>query len=146
MQIAKENDISEDFAEKVIGVISNYEKTEQEGWSHMSFETATVYWLDGEKESFILDKRLWWTISDLKVLCNDPTFYSENNESYLGMMFLETDDWFDYKEFLNLDNIALIEVPATKYWQFTCEDDPSLMEERYLSAYLPYKNNDEIRN
>ena len=37
-----------------------------------------------------------------------------------------------------IDNIALIEVPATKYWQLTCEDDPTLLEERYLSTYLPH--------
>ena len=146
VQIAKDNNISEDFAEKVIGVISNYEKAEEEEWNRISFDTVRVYWLDGEKESFILDKRLWWTISDLKTLCNDPTIHSENNKSYSGMIFLEKHDWQDYREFLNLDNIALIEVPAIKYWQLTCEDDPTLLEERYLSTYLPYKNNNSVES
>jgi transcriptional regulator with XRE-family HTH domain len=141
IQIAQDNNISEDFAEKVIGVINNYEKIEQEEWCRISFDLVRVYWTDGEKESFMLDKRLWWTISDLKTLCNDPTFYSENNESYSGMIFLEKHDWLDYREFLNLNNIALIEVPATKYWQLTCEDDPTLLEERNLSPYLPFNNN-----
>ena len=146
VQIAQDNNISEDFAEKVIGVINNYEKTEQEEWCRISFDLVRVYWLDGEKESFMLDKRLWWTISDLMTLCNDPTIHSENNESYSGMIFLEKHDWLDYREFLNLDNIALIEVPATKYWQLTCEDDPTLLEERYLSPYLPFKNDNSVEN
>ena len=140
-EIAEDNNISEDFAEKAIGVINNYEKTEDEEWSWTSFETVNIYWLDGERESCILDRRLWWTISDLKTLCNDPTLYSENNESYSGTIFLEKNDYQDYKEFLNLDKIALIEVPATKFWQLTCEDDPNLLQERYLSPYLPYENN-----
>lgn len=66
VDIAQSNNISEDFADQVIGVINNYEKIEQEEWCRISFDTVRVYWMDGEKESFILDKRLWWTISDLK--------------------------------------------------------------------------------
>lgn len=141
VEIAKHNNISEDFAEKVIGVISNYEKTEEDKWCRISFESVKIYWLDGEQESCILDKRLWWTISDLITLCDDPTIHSENNETYSGTIFIEKNDYQDYREFFNLDNIALIEVPATKFWQLTCEDDPNLLKERYLSPYLPYDNN-----
>ena len=140
VELAKDNNISRDFAEKVISVINNYERTEEEEWNWFAFETANIYWLDGEKETFTLDKRLWWTISDLKTLCNDPTIHSENNEFYSGTIFLEKHDEQDYREFLNLNNISSIEVPATKFWQLTCEDSPTLLEERYLSSYLPFNN------
>ena len=139
VEIAKDNNISENLAEKVISVINNYEKSEEEGWNWMSFKTVNIYWLDGEQESCILDKRLWWTISDLRHLCNEPSIYSEDNEIYSGTIFLEKNDYEDYREFLNLDKIALIEIPATEYWQLACEDDPTLSEERCLSAYLPSK-------
>lgn len=139
-EIAKNYNLSEDFAEKIIGVINFYEKTEQETWDWMSFSRANIYWLDGEKNSYLLDKRLWWTLADLERLCYEPTFYSDNDEIPLGTMFLEKYEEEGYREFLNLDNIALIEVPAIKYWQIACEDSPDLLENRELSSYLPYQN------
>ncbi|MBW4533360.1 MAG: helix-turn-helix domain-containing protein [Pleurocapsa minor HA4230-MV1] len=136
-EIAINYNLSKDFAEKVIGVIMNHEKTKQESWNWISFSEANVYWLDGEQDSYLLDKRLWWTLADLRTLCNDPIFFSDNNEIPSGALFLEQYEQDGYSEFLNLDNIALIEVPAIKYWQLACEDSPDLLEHRELSPYLP---------
>lgn len=139
-EIAEWEGISENFAEKVIGVIMHYEETEEENWSSISFDCANLYWLDGEKTSYYLDKRLWWTLEDLRVLCDDPTVYSDTDKVHSGTMFIQKEDKGGYIDFLNLNHIALIEVPAIRYWQIASEENPDLLNIRELSAYMPHKN------
>jgi hypothetical protein len=141
-EIAEWEGISENFAEKVLGVIMHYQETEDENWNSISFDCTNIYWLDGEKTSHYLEKKLWWTLDDLRKLCDAPTFYSDTDKVPSGTMFIQEEDKGGYIDFLNLDRIALIEVPAIKYWQIACEDSPDLLDRRELSPYMPHKNSE----
>lgn len=145
-EIAEWESISENFAEKVIGVIMSYEKTEGEKWNRVSFDYVNVYWLDGEKTSHVLDTRLCWTLDEINSLSEDPQRFlevNELNEIPSKTIFIQEEDEGGYVNFLNLDHIALIEVPAIRYWQIYCEEDPDSLDIRELSPYMPHKNNNQ---
>ncbi|MDJ0621043.1 MAG: helix-turn-helix transcriptional regulator [Calothrix sp. MO_192.B10] len=144
-EIAEQEGISENLAEKAIGIIMHYEKTEEENWSGISFHSVNIYWLDGEKTSHYLDRKLWWDLDDIIKIYNVPElYYSDTDEIPSGTIFIqEGTDEDAYINFLNLDHIALIEVPAIKYWQIACEDSPDLLDIRDISPYMPHKNNNQ---
>lgn len=118
--IAEEFETSEEFLELIREIINKYQ-SEQENWdSWEHFHCLKVYWDDGAQTYHYLDEQLYYTLNELKAASDAPDLYPEAN---LGTRFLQEKDEGGYVNFLNLDHIALIEVPAIKYSWMEDEDD-----------------------
>lgn len=133
-EIKTEFDISDALAQAVSSLVEEL-KANDENWdSWEELHYIKVYWLDGTQTFHYLDEELYSTLDSVKVVADEPDVYSE---VYLGISFLREEDEGGSTTFLNLDQIALIEIPAIKFWQVACECNPDSLEIRGLSSYLP---------
>lgn len=140
-EIASVFEISEKLAKFTQSVVKTI-KGEDEYWNAWEeFEEIKIYWLDGTQTSHYLDKKLYSDLEDLKHIV-DVDFFDLYPEAHLGARFIQEDDDGLSTTFLNLEQIALMQVPAIKFWQVACECDPNTLEMRGTSAYLPWKNCD----
>ena len=134
-EISESFDISEPLAEIIKSLVPKYHNS---GYMFDDFHYATVYWLDGTETSHYINEAL---CSDLYFLQDPPylgVVYGESNPDELTeLRFLEDGHRGEVTTFLNLAQIALIEVPAIKFWQVYCEENPDSLEYRGLSPYLP---------
>ncbi|MGF1989554.1 MAG: helix-turn-helix domain-containing protein [Nostoc sp. ZfuVER08] len=130
-------DISETLA-KTIQSIINELKTQSDNWDLLEeFSYLKVYWLDGTQTSHYIDEQLYSNLDSLRNIVGDPSAYPE---AHLGTRFIQEYDEGGSTTFLNLEQIALIEVPAIKFWQMACASEPTLLELRDISPYLPLKD------
>lgn len=132
-------------SESLIGVVKDivkeYEEVNKDWDSFKHFHDCKVHWIDGETTSHYLDRRLYSNLSDLATACDDAHIYSE---AHVGERFIVEEDEGGYEQFLNLNQIVAIEVPAVKYWQVACEVEPELLEIGDISSYMPTQSGGQI--
>ncbi len=135
-EIAEHLDISETLVQVVKDIVKEYTEINKNwnSWEHCHY--CKIYWIDEEVTSHYIDEKLYWDLSDLRMVCHDPDI---NPEAHLGERFIKEEMEGGYTNFLNLSKIAAIEVPAIKYWQVACQAEPDLLEIRDYSVYMPPK-------
>lgn len=129
-------DISETLSKAIQSIVKELQ-TECDNWdSSEQFSYLKVYWLDGTQTFHYLDEQLYSNLESLRHIAGDPSLYPE---AHLGTRFIQEYDEEGSTTFLNLEKIALIEVPAIKFWQMACASEPELLDLRDISPYLPIK-------
>ncbi|MFN6558518.1 MAG: helix-turn-helix transcriptional regulator [Nostoc sp. ChiSLP01] len=129
-------DISETLAQAIQSIVNEL-KTQCDNWdSSEQFSSIKIYWLDGTQTLHYLDEQLYSNLESLRYIVGDPSLHPE---AHLGTRFIQEYDEGGSTTFLNLEQIALIEVPAVKFWQMACASEPTLLELRDTSPYLPLK-------
>jgi transcriptional regulator with XRE-family HTH domain len=118
-EIVKVFDISEDLSQGIKSLVQELEANDENWDSWKKFNYANIYWSDGTESSHLLDVK----------------FIREEDEG--GSM-----------EFINLEKVALIEIPATKFWEIRCQEDEEgdLITYRDISIYLPPLPRDNDQN
>ncbi|MEH2168558.1 MAG: helix-turn-helix transcriptional regulator [Nostoc sp.] len=128
------------ISETLAKVIQSIEKELQaksdncDSWEEFSY--LKVYWLDGTQTFHYLNEDLYSNLETLRNIAGDPSIYPEAHQ---GTRFIQEYDEEGSTMFLNLEHIALIEVPAIKFWQIACASEPELLNLRDISPYLPVK-------
>ncbi|MBD2576570.1 helix-turn-helix transcriptional regulator [Oscillatoria sp. FACHB-1406] len=133
-QISNLFEISETLAKASKEIVEKYQENDGDWDSYSYFQTCKIYWSDGEITSHYLERKLYFSLEELRIASDDPDIYPE---AHLGERFIIEEDEDGYFEFLNLNQIAAIEVPAIQYWQVACEVQPELLNARNLSIYMP---------
>jgi transcriptional regulator with XRE-family HTH domain len=141
--LVKSLECSEKFANVIKDVINKYEEQEKDWDSWHYFHYAKVYWLDGDITHHYIDETFYRMLSNLQDACEDRYFYPN---AHLKIRFIQEEDEEGYTNFLNLDHIGLIEVPAIKYWQVAQEYAPEIYSDSDASLYVKSANGKEKEN
>ncbi|TAE61621.1 MAG: XRE family transcriptional regulator [Nostocales cyanobacterium] len=125
-EIAKIFDISEALSQGIKSLVQELEANDKNWNSWEKFNYLNIYWSDGSKSLHFLDN----------ILCSD---LSEFQDGIVEVKFIREEDEGGSMEFINLEKVALIEIPATKFWEIRCQEDEegNLINYRDLSIYLP---------
>jgi len=134
--IARTFDISDTLAKTVQSIEKELQTESDNCESWEQFNYLKIYWLDGTQTFHYLDEQLYSNLESLRDIAGDPSIYPEINK---GTIFIQEYDEGGSTTFLNLEQIALIEVPAIKFWQIACASEPEFINFRDISPYLPLK-------